>query len=343
MFIFMDVKEFLTPLEYLVWLLSQQAVSIPALPSPEVFGCSCKSYLSYSYLLEEVEMGYASLMLSSFSFPIHLLQLPAEDFPLPSCKNSGLSSRSPEPSHAARLPPCWPHEPSSQAVMCWLCELSSGWLSLGSTSLSLTQPHKLPPHWRSTAASCELGVDKGFSISNVWPGFCTPMWAVVSATYKSGWQQLVVCKNIWWNVADGCSAGFEIDSCCLGAMSVCIKSSLVYFSWHTEKDYSKDCSALLNTSNSLTQYQFKDALAVLNFNLASGKEGVTEITHCSSSKVSSDSLKRNWNFLCARKSIFNLLLKFLKGDLLQYLLCTSITLDWKSNTCYIDSTWLIKW
>lgn len=34
---------------------------------------------------------------------------------------------------------------------------------------------------------------------------------------------------------------------------------------------------LINTSNSLTQYQFKDALEVLNFNLASGKEGITGI------------------------------------------------------------------
>lgn len=50
MFIIMDVEEFLIPPEYLVWLLSQQAVRTPALPNPEVFGCSCKSYFSCSYL-----------------------------------------------------------------------------------------------------------------------------------------------------------------------------------------------------------------------------------------------------------------------------------------------------
>lgn len=34
---------------------------------------------------------------------------------------------------------------------------------------------------------------------------------------------------------------------------------------------------LLCTGNSLTQYQFKDALEVLNFNLTSGKEGITGV------------------------------------------------------------------
>lgn len=34
---------------------------------------------------------------------------------------------------------------------------------------------------------------------------------------------------------------------------------------------------LLNTGNSLTQYQFKDALEVLNFKLTSAKEGIAGV------------------------------------------------------------------
>lgn len=55
---------------------------------------------------------------------------------------------------------------------------------------------------------------------------------------------------------------------------LCIKNSLIYFWRHIERDYSKNYSTLLNTSNSLTQYQFEDALEILNLNLTSDKQGI---------------------------------------------------------------------
>lgn len=63
--------------------------------------------------------------------------------------------------------------------------------------------------------------------------------------------------------------------------------------------------------------------------------------HSSSSKLPWESLQRKWRFPRAWKSIFHLLLKLPKGDLLQYFLCTSLSLEWKSDKDYTDTTWLI--